>query len=233
MHVILTNGAPFSGKDTFVKDFIKRYENAVWVRFKDVLYTDSYERLFGVDTRIFKDSKPPITFDEWVSICNNVTLKDKPFPKMSGLIYDHIIIKNWVYDHIINNGANHKDLDTPSPRNELIFESENIIKVNHGEGGVAVRTAENIKLIDDWQNKVFIFSDGGFNVEINALIETLGITREDITIIRITADGCTFDGDSREYLDNPNFIVHNPKTMKFFDVCEEAGIYKKADEVFK
>lgn len=225
MHVILTNGAPFSGKDTFVKDFIKRYENAVWVRFKDVLYTDTYERLFGKNHNI--------TFDEWVSICNNVTLKDKPFPKLNGTPLDAHFIQYWVYDHIINDGVNHKYLQTLSPRNELIFESENIIKVNHGEGGVAVRTAENIKLIDDWQNKVFIFSDGGFNVEINALIETLGITRDDITIIRITADGCTFDGDSREYLDNPNFIVHNPKTMKFFDVCEEAGIYKKADDVFK
>lgn len=231
MHIILTNGAPFSGKDTFVKDFIKRYENAVWVRFKDVLYTDTYARLFT--HQVFPDAEPPITFDEWVSICNNVTLKDKPFPKMHGMIYDKFAVKNWVYDHIINGGVNHQDLQTLSPRNELIHESEDIIKVKHGDGGVAVRTAENIKLIDGWQDKVFIFSDGGFNVEINALIETLGITRDDITIIRITADGCTFDGDSREYLDNPNFIVHNPKTNKFFDICEEAGIYKKADAIFK
>lgn len=225
MHVILTNGAPFSGKDTFVKDFIKRYENAVWVRFKDVLYTDTYARLFGDDSNV--------SFDEWVSICNNVTLKDKPLPKLTGSPLDANFIQYWVYDHIINGGVNHTYLQTLSPRNELIHESEDIIKVKHGDGGVAVRTAENIKLIDGWQDKVFIFSDGGFNVEINALIETLGITRDDITIIRITAYGCTFDGDSREYLDNPNFIVHNPKTNKFFDACEEAGIYKKADAVFK
>lgn len=221
MHVVLCNGAPFSGKDTLVKDLLSRYPDACWVRFKDVLYTDSYKRLFPTNE---------ISFDEWVTICNDVKLKDQPLP----YFLTKLNIATWIFDILIGNkDFKNKDIHKErSPRLELIYQSEEIIKPNFGEGGVAVRTAQN--MIDsnpDHADKLFLFSDGGFNYEVNTLIATLGIKRSELTVIRILADGCTFEGDSREYIENPDFTVFNPKTAEFFTNVADAGIYKKLDEL--
>lgn len=230
MHVILTNGAPFSGKDTFVKDFLKRYPRAKWVRFKDVLYTDSYARLFKSQS---------ITFNEWVNICNDVKLKDYPLP--FELTRKNIL--SWSFDILVNHKSKeelaHLSINNISgfnemclsPRNELIYESEKVIKVKHGEGGVAVRTAENMLAEPYADEKLYIFSDGGFNIEVKTLMKTLGIARNQLTIIRIEADGCTFDGDSREYILNPDFTLYNDKTDNFFKNADELGIYKVIDNV--
>lgn len=226
MHVILTNGAPFSGKDTFVKDFLKRYPRAKWIRFKDVLYSDSYKRIFKTKQ---------ISFDEWVNICNDVKLKDYPLP--INLTRQNIL--EWSFEILVNHKSKDEmkymtesnGIKALSPRNELIYESEEIIKVKHGQGGVAVRTAQNMLEDHNANDKLYIFSDGGFNIEVETLMNTLGIERKDITIIRIMADGCTFDGDSREYILNPDYIIHNDKTDNFFKEAEELGIYERVDNL--
>ena len=242
MHVILANGAPFSGKDTLVKNLLERYPTAIWVRFKDCLYTDSYSRLFPTNE---------INFEDWVDICNNVKLKDKALPVE--LTKENI--HQWSFNILVNglnpNDNYHKfkmcyindvhDEDditftrlNKSPREELIYQSENIIKVEHGEGGVAVRTA--LKIIEDAENKgynyedrLYIFSDGGFNIEVQTLMDVLKIERNDLTVIRIDAEGCTFEGDSREYILNPDYTIFNDKTVKFFDTVTDVGIYEKFD----
>ena len=236
MHVILANGAPFSGKDTLVKNLLERYPTAVWVRFKDCLYTDSHKRLFPNDE---------ITLVEWIAICNNIHLKDKPLPfKLTkenimrwsfnilvlGMKADSL---NMCYKPVSNNNEEIVFVELcDSPRNELIYQSESIIKVAHGEGGVAVRTAQSLMENNfNYENKLFIFSDGGFNVEVETLMKVLEIERSDMTVIRIEADGCTFEGDSREYILNPDYTIFNDKTDNFFKTVEEAGIYDKFDNI--
>ncbi len=241
MHVILTNGAPFSGKDTLVKNLLKRYPTAVWVRFKDILYKDSHARLFPTGE---------ISLEQWIDICNNVTLKDKALPytltkeKINEWAFKILVEGKSPTDHnfgnmcdkLTNEPKSEDDIQfvelCPSPRNELIYQSENIIKVEHGAGGVAVRTAQNIiDNIHGYEHKLFIFSDGGFNIEVETLMKVLDIERKDLTIIRIDADGCTFDGDSREYIHNPDYTVFNDKTDNFFVEVEKHGIYEKFDNM--
>lgn len=194
MKVIVTNGPPFSGKDTLTKEYIKRNPDAIWRRMKDTLYIESYRRLFGKHAEF--------TLENWIELCNDVDKKDQPGLDLKGVLLER------------------------SPRQELIYESEECIKKKYGPGGVAVCASKLIKEEKDFKKKTFIFSDGGFNIEIPTLIEELGIKREDILLIRIEAEGCNFDNDSREYIDNPDVTVFNDKTDNFFKVCEDAGIFK-------
>lgn len=202
MHIVITNGPPGSGKDTFTKIFLEEFPDAVWMRYKNVLYVETWKDLF-----VNEDGTHEISLDEWIEICNDVVLKESPLPY--NLERNEIML--WKESPEVYGNS----IYCKTPRNHLIYKSENEIKVKHGDAGVAVITAGYIKEIPDWQNKLFIFSDGGFNVEINALIEELGITRDDLTIIRIDAEGCNFDNDSREYIVNPNIKLFNKKDDTF------------------
>ena len=95
----------------------------------------------------------------------------------------------------------HKDLilnGTPiSPRQALIFTSENIIKPNHGDdyyGQAAVRRCREGK------STLAVFSDGGFNSEIKPLQDAY----QNVIIFRLHREDHTFEGDSRSYLDGFN-----------------------------
>lgn len=199
MQIIIANGPPYSGKDTFVNYILQKHPEYVWCRFKDILYIESYARLFP---------NKEIEMYEWVSICNNVSLKDIPLPKV--LTKENISL--WQKNEY--NG----DINI-SPRNELIYQSEDVIKKDHGEAGVAYITCQNIKKDLFYKEKTYIFSDGGFNVEVNALKEYLNT--DNIIVVRIEADGCTFDNDSREYIDNPTYTIFNDKTNRFFDEIDK------------
>lgn len=213
-HVVITNGAPFTGKDTLVKFLLENYsdKNVKWARFKDILYKESYKRL----TAYYDDRGLLISLKQWIDICNHVILKDKKLP------YDLSNIEHWITATLVYN--NHYG-DQLSPRNELIHESEDNIKVKYGAGGVAVLTAKEIKNDVNWKDKTYFFSDGGFNIEIDVLKEELELTDNDITIVRIDADGCSYKNDSREYINNPNFKLFNKKdesflTTEIFDLLE-------------
>lgn len=203
MHVIIANGPPFSGKDTLVNKLLEIFPDAIWMRFKNVLYKETWKDLF-----INEDGTAEITLDEWIEICNDVVLKDMPLPW--DLSRREILA--WkgcpeVYGNKIY---------CKTPRKHLIDKSEDDIKVEHGEGGVAVITAGYIKEIPDYQNKLILFSDGGFNCEIGVLKEELGLTDDEITVVRLEADGCNFDNDSREFIENPKFTLFNDKTDNFY-----------------
>lgn len=207
MHIVITNGPPFSGKDTAVKHLLKRFPNAIWMRFKDVLYKETWKDLW-----LNADGTEELSLDEWIEICNDVVLKDTPMPWDT----NRQTMLDWM--------KNPKLYSSPyvkTPRKELIDKSEKEIKVEHGEGGVAVITAGYMKEYDNWQDQLFIFSDGGFNVEIGALCKELGITKDQITVVRLDAEGCSFNNDSREYIDNPNIRLFNDKTENFLKDIDE------------
>lgn len=109
--------------------------------------------------------------------------KDKPNPLIGGLI----------------------------PRAELIDISENEIKKQHGEDGVAKMVCDNIRNIPDYQNKTIVFPDSGFPNELVYL--TAQFPEAEIILVRILRDGCDFkkQNDSRSYLPYPNLIVDNNK----------------------
>lgn len=109
--------------------------------------------------------------------------------------------------------------DEPSPlfdgksvRQALIYESEEIIKKKYGEQGVAIQT---FKLLEEQygkerlKNAVLYCSDGGFNSELDAAYDFFRISVEDVYIIRMLREGCSFEGDSREFLDHPDTVIRN------------------------
>lgn len=212
VHVIIANGPPFCGKDTLTQYLLNNFKDAVWMRFKNVLYTETWKDLFVTD------NKQEITLDEWIEICNDVILKDSPLPW--NLEREEIL--RWKESPDVYGNS----IYCKSPRQHLIDKSELELKVQYGEGGVAVITAGYIKEIENYQDKIVIFSDGGFNVEIGSLCEELGITRKQMTVIRIdgintmTGELCSFVNDSREYIDNPDAKIFNDKTDKFIQLID-------------
>lgn len=99
-----------------------------------------------------------------------------------------------------------------SVRQALIYESEEVIKKDYGEHGVAIKTFELLKQrysSERLKNAVLICSDGGFNSELYAAYRHLGLGVQDVFIARMERAGCSFAGDSREYIHNPDIIIDN------------------------
>lgn len=98
------------------------------------------------------------------------------------------------------------------PRQELIDISENEIKVEKGEAGVAIEVIDNILDTEEHGRKTFLFPDSGFEPErtlFKKVLPRYGLDR--LVTIRILRDGCDFAGkkDSRGYLSNPDLIIDN------------------------
>lgn len=202
MHVIILNGPKFSGKDTLCNLLLKLFPGAIHARFKDVLYQYSYE-LWELE----KTQK--ITLDQWIEICNIPTLKDVPV--------------EWLLT---------EDGKVISPRQALIHVSEDIIKKEYGEDGVAYLTVLRLKeLYPDYDKQMFIFSDGGFNNEIQSLINDFNIKRKSLTVVRIDRKGCSFAGDSREYIHNPDLMLQNRENDPSFYLAQAKTdfIYRAMD----
>jgi hypothetical protein len=158
---------------------------------KDTLVTKilSYFGEHGVLTR-FKDplyarfsERHNLPLEKVIEICNGPQ-KDQPCDLIGGLI----------------------------PRQELIDISENGIKKELGETGVAYLTAENILSTEEHGRKTFVMPDGGFEKErayLQTALRRFGLTG--LYVLRILRDGYTFEAvnDSRSFVSNPDLIIDN------------------------
>jgi len=79
-----------------------------------------------------------------------------------------------------------------SKREVIIHVSENIIKPTFGDDVFGKLAEANLP------EGVVFFSDGGFLDEIQPIADKVGI--ENILIVHIEREGCTFEGDSRDYV---------------------------------
>lgn len=98
-----------------------------------------------------------------------------------------------------------------SPREALIKVSETVIKPNYGKDYFGKAAAESL------EEGINVFSDGGFKEEIIPLMDKVG--SDNITIIRIARPNCSFDGDSRNYLEIPSINtvdVNNDGSLEEF-----------------
>lgn len=82
------------------------------------------------------------------------------------------------------------------------------------------------QLIDSTSDKLYVFADGGFLAELIPLVGKIGA--ENITVAKIEREGCTFEGDSRDYVEAGSlgcneFWVANSSTIK--EVAE--GIHSR------
>lgn len=84
-----------------------------------------------------------------------------------------------------------------TPRQALIFTSEEVYKRIHGRdyyGKLAANNAKNYLSINSEQANV-VFSDGGFIEEVEAIAKA-----NETILVRLHRDGFLFDGDSRSYV---------------------------------
>lgn len=104
-----------------------------------------------------------------------------------------------------------------SPRQWLIHCSETIIKPLRGKSFFGECVAETIRTTD---NERFVISDGGF------IEELLPLQKEfDVKVIHLHRDGCSFSGDSRDWLPANHGVDNNGTLDELFlelsDVCKD------------
>lgn len=116
----------------------------------------------------------------------------------------------------------HSDINTP--RQAYIYMSEECLKPVFGKdffARVAVRNITNMR------HPVVVISDCGFDEEAGALVEAFG--KENIAIVHMYREGCSFDNDSRKYVTNTEcetFNIYNDGSVtdlydKVVDVIEK------------
>ena len=121
----------------------------------------------------------------------------------------------WMID--IASDRNTKDLpskdlpDNMTPRQWLIHVSENLIKPNYGKDYFGKKLADSVN--NSRANDLVFVSDCGFREEVKALIDN---TQHDVHVIQVYRDGCSFAGDSRNYVSiyGKTHFVYNNRTLE-------------------
>lgn len=103
-----------------------------------------------------------------------------------------------------------------SPRKAYIHVSERVMKPLFGEDVFSKRLVSRIER--QFKNVPLIVNTSlGFVDEVRFLVKTYGV--ENILLIRIKRPGCTFDGDSRQYVytvaDVKQHEIYNDKTSNY------------------
>tara|TARA_R110000744_G_scaffold7342_4_gene25345 strand:- start:1461 stop:2036 length:576 start_codon:yes stop_codon:yes gene_type:complete len=99
-----------------------------------------------------------------------------------------------------------------SQREFLIKISEEWMKPVFGNHVFGKKAAESVQS-NGRSTSEFIFSDGGFQDELDAMVEELG--EDNILLIRLHREGCSFEGDSRGFLKHKHeHDVHNNETAQ-------------------
>jgi len=81
-----------------------------------------------------------------------------------------------------------------TPREALIFTSERVVKPHYGDEWFGKKAAQSLV-----PGRIHWFSDGGFLSEMNPLLAAVG--QENFLLVRLRRRGCSFELDSRRYLD--------------------------------
>lgn len=89
-----------------------------------------------------------------------------------------------------------------TPRNIYIEVSERYFKPVHGNDFFGTVLAEALARSN---HEAVAISDSGFDIELIPLIERFG--ENSITVVRLHRDGCSFRGDSRNYVKDRKSVV--------------------------
>lgn len=110
-------------------------------------------------------------------------------------------------------------LDGLSQREALIKVSEHLIKPVYGSDYFGKALIEDIRDIPE--GTTIVFSDGGFIEEVKSIADEVGA--DNVLIVRIYRENCSFDNDSRSYL-FPDFCQNTSITNTSI-----ADFYRKLD----
>lgn len=110
------------------------------------------------------------------------------------------------------------DKDTPQPalfgrtkREVLINLSENHFKPLYGTdffGRRLVDAIEELRPTSPFNRLTVMVTDSGFNPEARVLIDNYG--KSNVMLMRVFRGGCTYEGDSRDYLDHKSLGLPAP-----------------------
>lgn len=111
-------------------------------------------------------------------------------------------IAHWQYED--TKDEPHKDFFGLAPRQAYIAASEAMLKPLHGQAFFGRLLARRIELE---QPKFAVVTDSGFTIEALPLRKMFGV--DNVRILKMHRKECTFDGDSREYLDYAGTYCRN------------------------
>ena len=199
--VLIMNAPPGAGKDTLAGDddwcqrvgdmLLADYQIDKGGRFScDVEHISFKSGMFDILPSVLHVGLDPDGVSEFYDRYDDRALKEQPWDKLGGL----------------------------SPRQFMIFLSENFMKVVFGKdvfGKFSARLASSCVYAAG--GTVCVFSDGGFSEEVNEVVKTVGA--ENVYVLQWEAEGCSFDNDSRRYLDFDDvddevkfiYLPRNPK----------------------
>lgn len=132
-----------------------------------------------------------LDFNFWAKVCQNGDLKDSPMLTVSTGETESLM----------------------TPRDILIYLAEKVLKPKYGKAFIAQGTAETIaKLIKSQREQsneeaVIVVPDLGFDYEIDTVREML--PNAHVISVAIHRPEFTFEGDSRNYVKKPNFMLYN------------------------
>lgn len=99
-----------------------------------------------------------------------------------------------------------------SVRDLMIATSENYLKPMFGETCMGKLAVSGIQQRIPSQNDVIVFSDGGFKAEVEELEKYFHVR-----VVQILRDGCSFEGDSRSYIEGtnlPTYLLFNDRSVE-------------------
>ncbi|CAM0062137.1 deoxynucleoside monophosphate kinase [Vibrio phage K406] len=109
-----------------------------------------------------------------------------------------------------------------SKREALIYVSENVIKPSFGEDAFGKALVAQLP-----ENGIVFVSDSGFPEELQPVIDHVGV--ENVLVVRIQREGCTFEGDSRSYLD-PDMFEQDVKFLQILNNGTEDEFKSEVEE---
>lgn len=137
-------------------------------------------------------------------------LKERDVKKIGGMSWSHKelktplveLVKNFysLSDKDVEHLSSRENKETPSSllngkswREAVIHVSEIVVKPALGKDIFGKVAAINLSV------GINIFTDGGFEEELAPIVEEVG--EDNIIIVKIHKDGCSFEGDSRDWID--------------------------------
>lgn len=99
-----------------------------------------------------------------------------------------------------------------SVRDLMIATSESYLKPVFGETCMGKLAVSSIQQRIPSQNDVIVFSDGGFKAEVEELEKHFHVR-----VVQILRDGCSFEGDSRSYIEGtnlPTYLLFNDRSVE-------------------
>ncbi|BAV80868.1 ATP-binding protein [Vibrio phage RYC] len=197
--IIVFNAPPRAGKDECAKyltNLVNESQNgkkATHMEFKAQLF-EITAAFFGISVEEYKKGYDLSTEE----------VMGPPFGKTHDPEWFKDYPRFWVTDSVYPDPKK----SWYSERTGLIHVSENVIKPFFGEKAFGIMLANSIPEEIDY---VFV-SDSGFPQELQGVVDKFG--HDVITVIRLYREDCSFDNDSRDYLQPEMFDYR----IKFIDI---------------